>query len=45
MIRNHPMEEKIFAEEGILLRVNRSIHAEGVFAMIMEDMKFLSGIW
>ena len=32
--------EKISTNEGILLRVNRSIQAEGVFAMIKEDMKF-----
>lgn len=34
------MKEKISTEEGILLRVNRSIQAEGVFAMIKEDMNF-----
>ena len=34
------MEEKICTEEGVLLRVNRSIQAEGVFAMIKEDMDF-----
>jgi len=34
------MEEKISTEEGILLRMNRSIQAEGVFAMIKEDMNF-----
>ena len=34
------MEEKISTEEGILVRVNRSIQAEGVFAMIKEDMNF-----
>lgn len=34
------MEKKISTEEGILLRVNRSIQAEGVFAMIKEDMNF-----
>ena len=34
------MEEKISTEEGILLRLNRSIQAEGVFAMIKEDMNF-----
>ena len=34
------MEQKISTEEGILLRVNRSIQAEGVFAMIKEDMNF-----
>lgn len=34
------MEEKISAKEGILLRINRSIQAEGVFAMIKGDMDF-----
>ena len=34
------MEEKINSEQGKLLRVNRSIQAEGVFAMIKEDMNF-----
>ena len=34
------MEEKICTDEGIQLRVNRSIQAEGVFAMIKEDMEF-----
>ena len=34
------MEEKISTDEGILLRINRSIQAEGVFAMIKEDMNF-----
>ena len=34
------MEKKISTEEGILLRVNRSIQSEGVFAMIKEDMNF-----
>lgn len=34
------MEQKISTEEGILLRVNRSIQAEGVFAMIKQDMNF-----
>jgi transposase len=34
------MEEKINTEEGIRLRVNRSIQAEGVFAFIKEDMDF-----
>ena len=34
------MEEKISTEEGILLRINRSIQAEGVFAMIKEDLNF-----
>jgi transposase len=34
------MEQKISTEEGILLRVNRSIQAEGTFAMVKEDMNF-----
>ena len=34
------IEQKISIEEGILLRVNRSILSEGVFAMIKEDMNF-----
>ena len=34
------MEKKISTDEGILLQVNRSIQAEGVFAMIKEDMNF-----
>ena len=34
------MEEKISTKEGILLRINRSIQAEGVFAMIKGDMDF-----
>lgn len=34
------MEQKISTEEGILLRLNRSIQAEGVFAMIKQDMNF-----
>ena len=34
------MEEKISAAEGILLRINRSIQAEGVFSMIKQDMNF-----
>ena len=34
------MEEKISTEEGIQLRVNRSIQAEGVFSMIKSDMNF-----
>ena len=34
------MEKKISTDEGILLRINRSIQAEGVFAMIKEDMNF-----
>ena len=34
------MEQKINTEEGKLIRVNRSIQAEGVFAMTKEDMGF-----
>lgn len=34
------MEKKIPTDEGILLRINRSIQAEGVFAMVKEDMNF-----
>lgn len=34
------MEEKINSEQGKLLRVNRSIQAEGTFAMVKEDMSF-----
>ena len=34
------MEEKISSPEGKLLRVNRSILAEGTFAYIKEDMNF-----
>lgn len=34
------MEQKISTEEGILLRVNRSIQSEGAFAMIKEDLNF-----
>ena len=34
------MEKKISTEEGILLRVNRSIQAEGVFAYTKEDLDF-----
>ena len=34
------MEQKISTEEGKMLRMNRSIQAEGVFAMIKEDMNF-----
>ena len=34
------MEEKINSDLGKLLRVNRSIQAEGVFAMVKEDMNF-----
>ena len=38
--QRHAMEEKISTEEGILLRINRSIQAEGVFAVVKEDMNF-----
>ena len=34
------MAEKVCTEEGILLRVNRSIQAEGVFAFIKQDLRF-----
>lgn len=34
------MEERISTEEGKLIRVNRSIQAEGAFAMTKEDMSF-----
>ena len=34
------MEKKISTAEGILLRGNRSIQAEGVFAAIKEDLNF-----
>lgn len=34
------MEEKISSDEGILLRVNRSIQAEGTFAFAKEDLDF-----
>ena len=34
------MEERISTDEGKLIRVNRSIQAEGVFAMTKEDMGF-----
>ncbi len=34
------MEEKMNSDLGKLLRVNRSIQAEGVFAMVKEDMNF-----
>ena len=40
LAQREAMEQKISTEEGILLRVNRSIQAEGVFAMIKEDMNF-----
>lgn len=34
------MKEKIESEQGKLLRVNRSIQVEGVFAVIKQDMRF-----
>lgn len=34
------MEEKIASDEGKMLRMNRSIQSEGVFAFIKEDMQF-----
>ena len=34
------MEQRINSDEGKLIRVNRSIQAEGVFAMTKEDMGF-----
>ena len=34
------MEKKINTDEGKLIRINRSIQAEGVFAMTKEDMGF-----
>ena len=34
------MEKKINTDEGKLIRVNRSIQAEGVFAMTKKDMGF-----
>lgn len=34
------MEEKIMTEEGKLLRVNRSIISEGIFAYVKEDLLF-----
>ena len=34
------MEERINTAEGKLIRVNRSIQAEGVFAMVKQDMGF-----
>ena len=34
------MEQRITSEEGCLLRVNRSIQAEGTFAMAKEDLRF-----
>ena len=40
LAQRESMEKKISTEEGILLRINRSIQAEGVFATIKEDMNF-----
>ena len=34
------MERRISSKEGCLLRVNRSVQAEGTFAMTKEDMHF-----
>ena len=34
------MDQRINTDEGKLIRVNRSIQAEGVFAMTKEDMRF-----
>ena len=34
------MEARINTEEGILLRINRSIQSEGVFAFVKEDLLF-----
>lgn len=34
------MEERINTGQGKLLRVNRGIQAEGVFAMVKENMNF-----
>jgi transposase len=34
------MEERISSEEGILLRVNRSIQVEGAFGVLKQDMGF-----
>ena len=34
------IEQKTSTKEGILLRINRSIQAEGVFSMIKQDMSF-----
>ena len=38
--RREAMEKKINTEEGKLLRMNRSIISEGIFAMIKEDLRF-----
>lgn len=34
------MQERIQSEEGILLRINRSIQVEGAFGVLKEDMGF-----
>lgn len=34
------MEERINSEEGILLRINRSIQVEGAFGILKQDMGF-----
>lgn len=34
------MEERIQSEEGIVLRINRSIQVEGAFGVLKEDMRF-----
>jgi len=38
--QHQTMKEKTSTEEKILLRINRSIQAEGVFAVVKEDMNF-----
>lgn len=40
LCQRQEMEQRISLEEGCLLRVNRSIQAEGAFAMTKEDMQF-----
>lgn len=40
LMKKQVMELRISSEEGCLLRVNRSIQAEGIFAMTKEDMRF-----
>jgi len=34
------MEARINTDEGILLRVNRSIQVEGAFGVLKQDMSF-----
>ncbi len=34
------MQERIQSEEGILLRINRSIQVEGAFGVLKQDMSF-----